>query len=55
MGMSVEDLAKALEMSNQNIESIESDKAIPTRDIIIEIQEALQTDIVLDARRLKVN
>ena len=47
-GISQEDLAKEIGLSKKNIETIETNRAIPTRDMIISLQEALSVELVID-------
>ncbi len=48
-GFTQSELAKTLNLTDKNINNIETGHAIPTRDIIFEIQDALDCEIVLDA------
>ncbi len=47
--VSISKLADATGLSEQNIKHIESNKAMPTRETLVEIQKILDCDIVLDA------
>lgn len=48
-GVSQKDLATAIGLSKENIQTIESGVAVPTRDIIVEIEETLGVEIILDS------
>ncbi len=48
VGISQEQLAETLGLTLNNIKTIEEGKAVPTRDIIVEIEERLGCEIVLD-------
>ncbi len=48
-GISADELAKAIGLSDQNVKSIETNRVVPTRDIIVSIQKVLDTEIILDA------
>ncbi len=47
-GISQEDLAKSIGLSKQNIATIENNRAIPTREVIISLQEALEIEFIMD-------
>lgn len=47
-GVSQTELATAVGLKKENIATIEQGFAVPTRDIIIEIEETLGIEIVLD-------
>ncbi len=48
VGISQNDLAETLGLTLRHIETIERGDAVPTRDIIVEIEERLGCEIVLD-------
>lgn len=48
MDISQQDLAQAVGLSQENLATIEKGVAVPTRDIIVEIEETLGIEIILD-------
>ncbi|MGK0391310.1 MAG: ribosome-binding protein aMBF1 (putative translation factor) [Maribacter sp.] len=48
MEISQQDLAQAIGLSKENLATIEKGMAVPTRDIIVDIEETLGIEIVLD-------
>ncbi len=48
-GLTQLELGKATGLSDKNVNNIESGRAMPTREIIFEIQEVLDCEIILDA------
>ncbi len=48
VGISQNQLAETLGLSVANIKTIEKGDAVPTRDIIVEIEERLGCEIILD-------
>lgn len=48
MDISQQDLARAIGLSQESLQTIERGTAVPTRDIIVEIEETLGIEIVLD-------
>lgn len=49
IGVSQEELASAIGLSKENLQTIEKGVAVPTRDIIVEIEETLGIEIILDS------
>ncbi len=47
-GVSQQELANAVGLTNEHIKTIEKGFAVPTRDIIVEIEETLGVEIILD-------
>lgn len=47
-GLSLADLSKQSGLSKQHLQIVENNRAAPTRDFIIKLQEILEIEILLD-------